>query len=334
MLRTFADAHGPEDRTLALRAPRRSGIVRLLGMVLVLVMAGCQTSNEGADQGAGIVGGDTVEGDPVDGDTLATDGGADAATPCDPDVVGSDFGLTVVIYRVDSGQLGLPCFGQPIAVVEESWLALSEMTPPEQLGSLEMFAGFASRADNDTVAFAAPLPVVGGGVDELGDGFVIAVDLAASEDDDEELLVTMAHEISHVFTQGPDQLDRSVEPADCETYDNGLGCFTEGAFMTAWIEAFWSEDDLLSLPADGSTDEVGGEERCALDAAFIGSYGASHPEEDFAESFAAYVLDIDVRPEVQARVDFFEQFPELVAFRDRAAAADLTQLSYQFEPCG
>ncbi len=281
--------------------------------------------------------------DGVDAEPAEPEGELDLAgapeASCDPEIVGSDLGPTVVIYEVDDGQLGSVCLGEAIAVIEESWLLLTEITPPEQLGAVERFAGFESRPGGDTLAFVAPLPLAGPPDDEAGDegggGFLIAVDLASSEGDESELLVTMAHEISHVFTQVPGQLDRTIVSDDCDTYDNGLGCFTEDSFMAAWIDAFWSEDDLASLPVDGSADEDAGEERCELDAAFIGSYGASHPEEDFAESFAAYVLDVDVRPAVQARVDFFEQFPELVAFRDRAAAAGLSPLvGYQFEPCG
>lgn len=321
MLRTTtAAAHDLEDRTRTARPPRWSGEVVGLCFVIALVVTGCADDR-------------FVEGDDT---VVAAEGDPEASTLCDPELVDSTFGSTVVIYQVDDGQLGSVCFGEPLAVVEESWLSLSEIAPPGQLEPLDLFAGYEATGSGDTVAFAAPLPTSGDGdaEDELGSGFVIAVDLAASEADDQELLVTMAHEISHVFTQSSSELDRSVDPSECATFYNGLGCFTDDAFLTAWINQFWTVDELASLPADGSTDDAGGDERCAIDASYIGSYGASHPEEDFAESFAAYVFDIEVTAEAQPRIDFFEQYPELVAFRDRAAAANLDQLSYTFDRCG
>ena len=43
------------------------------------------------------------------------------------------------------------------------------------------------------------------------------------------------------------------------------------------------------LPADGAVDPDGGEDRCLLDPEFVGAYAASHPEEDFAETFAVWL---------------------------------------------
>lgn len=275
----------------------------------------------------------------ADGDAVVVESTANSESGvdlCQPAVVGADAGTTVVIYLVADGQLGDACFGSPLAVVEESWLVLTDIAPPEQLDAVTVFAGFEANASDDTVAFAAPVPADPNGDDgeAIPDAFVIAVEVAAADSSDDELLVTMAHEISHVFTQMSDQLDRSVDPEDCNTFYNGAGCFAEDALVVAWIDQFWTEDDLASLPEDGSADVDGGTRRCSLDPAFIGSYGASHPEEDFAESFAAYVFTVAVEPEAEQRVAFFDDYPELVAFRDRAAAADLDQLSYTFDTCG
>ncbi len=247
---------------------------------------------------------------------------------CRPDVIGEEEGPIVVIYLVERGQLGDACFGDPSLVAEESWLSLAEVVPPQELDAVRLFAGYEPSPQTTTVAFAGP--IVGG----RNDRFLIAVDLQESEADPEELRLTMAHEFSHVFTQEPDQLDLSISPRDCVTFHNSFGCFTDDAYLTAWVAEFWTPEEIESLPTNGSADEDGGDERCSLDPAHIGAYGASHPEEDFAESFSAYVFGLDVRPESQSRLDFFDRYPELRGFRDRAEAADLVGLPNNFGECG
>ena len=64
-------------------------------------------------------------------------------------------------------------------------------------------------------------------------------------------------------------------------------------------------------------------------------YAQSHPDEDFAESFAAFVFQIDVdSPQLEDKLAFYEERPELAAFRDRAVAAGLAGLPNDFDVCG
>ena len=52
------------------------------------------------------------------------------------------------------------------------------------------------------------------------------------------------------------------------------------------IKSQANELKVATLPTDYTVDIEGGEDRCDLDPSYPGSYAASHPEEDFAESFA------------------------------------------------
>ncbi len=244
---------------------------------------------------------------------------------CSPELVGEDAGRVTSIYLVDRGGLGELCFGTADSVIEDSWEDLAEIVPPEELEVLSLYAGF--EADDGTLAFAGPL-------DDAHTEFVIAVDRITAGEDAAELKLTMAHEYAHVFTQVNSQFEPGVDEGDCDTYHNGAGCFLDGSFIADYVAEFWSDRDLASLPEDGTTDEAGGEDRCELDPSFLGAYAASHPEEDFAEVFSAYVFDVEVPDGVDDKLGFMDDRFVLQGYRDRALAASDTQLPNTFDRCG
>ncbi len=247
-----------------------------------------------------------------------------AAVACEPDTIGEEDGPVVAIYEVEDGMLGDLCFGEASDEVLQSWDLLDEFTDPEQLLPIKLFAGIES---NTVFAFAGPASV------DTYDEFIIAVDVF-SADDLQELRLTMAHELSHVFTQEPEQFDETLRRSSCDAYYNGYVCFLPDSYIAAWVDAFWTQEMLDDLPKSGSIDEEGGEDRCTLDRAFLGSYAASHPEEDFAEAFSAFVYGLEVPDEAEPRLQFFEAYPELVAYRDRAIAAGQTGLPNTLGQCG
>jgi hypothetical protein len=164
----------------------------------------------------------------------------------------------------------------------------------------------------------------------------MSVNVEAYEQDLDEAALTLAHEFSHVFTGTSLQIDRSEEAiASCDTYFNGEGCYLPDSLMWQWIELFWTEEDIASIDP---TEEVGidtGADRCAVDPSFLGAYAASTPEEDFAETFSAFVFDVEApTPEVQDKIDWIAEQPGLAEFRDRAVAAGRGPLVGSFEGCG
>ncbi len=245
---------------------------------------------------------------------------------CTARTIGKEDGPIVSAYFVVNGQLGDLCLGTENQTMLDAWDALAEIAPPQELDAIEVFAGFEPRGTG-TIAFVVP-------VDFDFERFVMAIDVEESAADMNELRLTLAHELTHVFVQLPDQIDLNAGPDDCDTYYNGFGCFLPGSYMAQWVAEFWEPEDLAALPASGGLDEDGAVERCETDAGFIGEYSATHPEEDFAEAFSAYVFDVRVKDEARPRYDFFERYPELVAFRDRAAAADRLGIRNLFGGCG
>lgn len=263
---------------------------------------------------------------PVPADvTLVETEGPEILDPCEADDVGEEYGQVLVVYRVLDSRLADVCYGEANPIVESSWDALLEFTDEQSRSSLSLFAGIESFS---VLAFAGPVS------DFSFDDFVIAVDVFAARVDTEELRLTLAHELGHVLTQEEGQLDENGSRRNCESFHNGYSCFLRTSYLGAWTEQFWSEEALADLPRIGFDDQEEGYERCLADRTFLGSYAATHPEEDFAESFSAFVFSVAVPEAVQPRIDFFMSYPELVAFRDRAQAAGQADLSSNFDLCG
>ena len=249
-------------------------------------------------------------------------------SPCDRQEIGESDGPLIGAYTVVDGELGELCFGLADPRLADSWETLTDIAAGEDLAPVAVFAGYRSDGSGSgNIAFAGPL-----GEDNLD--FVVAVDLDEASADLAELRVTMAHEFAHVLTQVPDQLDIELAEAQCETFWNGNWCFARNSYIADWVAEFWTPEQLDSLPLNGEADTTAGEDRCNLDPTFLGSYAASHPEEDFAESFAAFVYNIRVPAEVSARQAFFVRYPELAAYRERAAGSGNQNLPNNFEACG
>jgi len=280
-----------------------------------------------------------TEGDLVDSDTGAltdTSSLTDAAAPSDVDCsqealsgVDDQYVFTSA-YLVDDGQLGELCFGDDDQTILDAWDALTAITPSGQLGDLTLFGGFEPNGDEaaETMAFVNV-------VDVDGNSFQMSINTIEAIADPDELLLTLAHEFTHVFTATPMQLDRTDEAIDdCPTYFNGEGCYVDDSLMLAWIDAFWEPEVLAGVDVEvESSDDA--DQRCGNDDGFFGSYAATSPEEDFAEAFSAFVFRLDPVTGGQAeRLAWIEEQPGLAEFRDRADGAEMTPLANNFDVCG
>lgn len=235
-----------------------------------------------------------------------------------------------VAHHVIDGELAAVCFGSADDRLTDAWNHLATIAPPDQLRDLALFGGFESTEDGDetTLAFVNPL-------DDDGTIFQMSVNLPSAEEDENELQLTMAHEFSHVFTGLSTQINRFVADEDCDTYWNGEGCYESDALMFIWIQEFWSDGLIDEVDPEEEASGDSGEDRCELHAGFFGAYGASNPEEDFAEAFSAYVYQLELDSiEQQDKMDWFDQQPGLAEFRDRAVEAGVGPLRNNFDRCG
>ncbi len=285
--------------------------------------------------GVALLGGgcDPLLDEPIDLDAVQSPG--PGATRDDVDCtrrgLGEDGEIRYLTARlVVEGQLGAVCLGEDDPALQQLWDTLATMAPAplrEELAALALFEP-TEPGEDVTLAFVAIL-------DDEGEMFQMAFNADEVAAGGDELLLTIAHEFSHVFTATTDQIDRVVAPQDCETYDNGEGCYLADSIMLGWIEAFWSDDQLAGVDQSSEPLVADGEDRCARDPGFFGPYGATTPEEDFGESFSAFVLGVDPLTEAQAeRLVWFEEHTVLREVRDRARAAGLGPLEHSFEECG
>ncbi len=302
-----------------------------VAVLVVIGLVGCGSS-EGATGSTGSEGTTASAGD------VATAGVDPSLTrddvDCDAESLGED-GQTQFIdaYYVVDGTLGAVCFGDEDETMVKAWRSLATITPPDQLNDLALFAGFGTSGEDEDAGTTMAFVNV---IDDEGTAFQMSVNLDAYDEDPEEAALTMAHEFSHVFTATANQLDRSPEAADdCTTYFNGEGCYLPDSLMAAWIAEFWSPEDLANVDPDKDVGIDDGADLCAADPSFLGPYAATTPEEDFAESFAAFVYRVKAQtPEAQAKIDWFAEQPGLAEFRDRAEAAGKGPLKGSFEGCG
>lgn len=251
---------------------------------------------------------------------------------CDQESLGSDdLTIFLVAHYVVDGQLGEVCYGEENPVVLDAWSKLAEITPPGQLGDLGLFGGFTSGEQGDDVSLASVNTI-----DDDGTLFQMSVNIEESANDPEELLLTMAHEFSHVFTGVSTQIDRSSDADQtCQTYFNGEGCYEPDSLMYVWIEEFWGDGLIDQIDPYGEPSADDGQDRCDANPGFFGAYAASGPEEDLAESFSAYVFDLEPDSDAQQdKLDWIGAQPGLAEFRDRASAADYTSLQNNFDYCG
>ncbi len=289
---------------------------------LVLLVSGC-SSDSGAEGKVASSGteGKAALGGPNDPDESVRVPG------CDRKTIGEESGPLAVAYGVVDGQIAdTPCFGEPSDVVVSAWNELAAVTPLELIDAVTIVAGFDDEG-GETLAYAAP-------VANDSDEHLIAVGMDSAVQDPQELRLTMAHELAHVFGQTPGQIDVAVFDDECDTFFNGFGCFAADAYVTAWVDQFWPSSVVDSLPDDHSVDIDGGDDRCTVDPAFPGSYAASHPEEDFAESFSAYVFDVELPAALEERLGFFDEYPEFVSMRDAVRAIDEPAPPNNFGRCG
>lgn len=159
------------------------------------------------------------------------------------------------------------------------------------------------------------------------DTWLLALDVLDMENDPVEFQATLAHEIAHIWSLDNDEMDISgaiydESIYDCDTYLNADGCLAEDSYLYLFVEEFWG--DLLDVHERLDQDDEDALYDFYLDYEdqFVTSYAATNPEEDLAESYSYFVV-WSYAPATdiwEQKLNFFAQFPELVARRDAIRA--------------
>lgn len=143
---------------------------------------------------------------------------------------------------------------------------------------------------------------IGFNIDTYGEDFVFDI-------------LTLIHEFWHLFSLAPDQYGNIAYCHLPQTYS----CYAPKSYMNDFYEFFWKNIDKEWIDKHEKTsDEI----RLFYEKNkifFINSYASGNPEEDFAESFTAFIMtpyhEIFPEKNFHQKILFFYQYPELVALR-------------------
>lgn len=223
-----------------------------------------------------------------------------------------DFGTVEVYDVLEDGTLSPAASG----VTEEVWALFVELVGADTAGSsiLQFKAGDAP--DSDTLAYVVQ--------DRDPQYWTLVVNLATA-DDPELLVATLVHEYAHVFSYAPSQFDAKADA--CPTFEVIEGCVEPDAYLWAFYDTFWARyaehPDLENVDAD-----IAYEFYLANEEDFVSDYAATNIGEDFAESFMTFVLEESWSPTspTGAKLEFFTQYPELVALREQMRARAAVEL--------
>ena len=231
----------------------------------------------------------------------AAHGGSTAQGPTTED--DDDFG-TVKIYSVnDDGTLDPPADG----LTEHVWETFKRITTPAFAAEVMTQFRVGDAPDSDTLAYVYQ--------DDDPQNWILAANLATSKDDS-DLIATLIHEYSHILTLDGMQLDEHA--ASCDTLDLAEGCATGDSYLWSFDKQFWS--DYTDAPdVDNSDGDLAYDFYLDHEDDFVSDYAATNVVEDIAESFMTFVLeDQPSGHSVTAqKLDFFWQYSELVAIRER-----------------
>ena len=217
-----------------------------------------------------------------------------------------DFG-TVDIYGVlADGTLDPAASG----LTQEVWDTFVRVTTLDFAAEVMTQYRVGDAPGSDTLAYVYQ--------DDDPDYWILATNLATSENRT-DLIATLVHEYAHILTLDGQEMDLAT--ASCDTIEMSEGCALDDSYLWNFQEQFWSGYDDNAPAADNDDADVAYEFYLAHEDEFVSDYAATNVVEDIAESFMTFVLEDqpdDAGASVVAeKLDFFWQYPELEAIRER-----------------
>lgn len=148
----------------------------------------------------------------------------------------------------------------------------------------------------------------------------------AFANDRKDFIHTLVHEYGHILTLSSDQV--SQISGACPRFELSEGCAKNNSYIQAFHSKFWTKykDDIPSN--DGEDSDQVNQFYNSNKSDFVSEYASTNPAEDIAESWAIFVLRAPAKGNTNAdkKIQFFYDYPELVAQRDKirlAVGADL-----------
>lgn len=232
----------------------------------------------------------------------ATEGGTSSGITTEDD---DDFG-TVDVYQVVDGELQPGASG----LTQKVWDTFVRVVTADFASEVMSQYRVGDAPDSDTLAYVYQ--------DDDPDYWILATNLATSEDTP-SLIATLVHEYAHILTLTGTEMDR--DETSCSTIELSEGCALDDSYLLAFDEQFWAGYGDSAPSVDNDDADVAYDFYLAHEEDFVSDYAATNVVEDIAESFMTFVLEdepTDATASVTAaKLDFFWQYPELEAIRER-----------------
>ncbi|MHA7967770.1 hypothetical protein ACX93W_27015 [Paenibacillus sp. CAU 1782] len=194
----------------------------------------------------------------------------------------------VVSYSVDEGTLGLEPANEDEEYYAWLWDRFTWVIPSDQRTMIARFEVFDHA---DTMAYVVQ-------DEEDYESWTYAANQVQATYETERVF-TDIHEFGHLLALNADQVDPYSDAGQCTTYMVDEGCANEDSYIYHFYKQFWM---------DGSTEDG---------SDYVSEYAMSDLYEDFAESWAYFVLT--GRPENQtladSKVNFFYVYDELILLK-------------------
>ena len=220
-----------------------------------------------------------------------------------------DFG-TVEIYDVlTDGTLDPAASG----LTQTVWDTFVRVVTPDFASEVMSQYRVGDAPKSDTLAYVYQ--------DDNPDFWILAANLATSEDE-ADLVATLVHEYAHILTLTATEMD-ALAPV-CHTIDLSEGCARDDSYLLAFDQQFWSGYDSTAPTPDNADGDIAYDFYLDHEDDFVSDYAATNVVEDIAECFSAFVLedrpDAGAATVTAAKLEFFWQYPELEAIRERIRA--------------
>ena len=218
-----------------------------------------------------------------------------------------DFGSVEIYDVLTDGSLEPAASGLTLTV----WETFVRVVTPDFAAEVMSQYRVGDAPDSDTLAYVYQ--------DDDPVFWILAANLATSENE-ADLVATLVHEYAHILTLTSAEMD--THAASCETIELSEGCALGDSYLFAFEQQFWSGYDEAAPTPDNEDGDAAYEFYLAHEDDFVSDYAATNVVEDIAECFSAFVLeDKPSGDSVTAqKLDFFWQFPELEAIRERIRA--------------
>lgn len=137
------------------------------------------------------------------------------------------------------------------------------------------------------------------------------------KDSNKELIT---HELAHLISYEEIPNTALAGNASCHQYFKKNGCPKSNSYIAAFVKTFWGDEELeraITFKTKKDPIDEAYEYYEDFEDDFVSGYAALSPEEDFAESFAIYVVERGIKKNTleSQKVWWFDQFTDLQSAR-------------------